>query len=235
MADVKLNFSSQWPSVQVAKVVYYPNSSGETAAYPYGKKHKHGLGYPPLAIAMSVNGGLSSYETMKGVDVDEQYVYMDTVTPGRADIECVVVYAIDISQAFNYSKFESQTGDVLEDTSGGVLDLRKFLMHSRAVSPMVLDIVTKNFVTGDLNLVYNSPLSYPTFSFGYIHTPPTSQMLAKNVWISVPLQGQAYPVMPTNGYRSEVYALNAADQDKGSIVILRNPAVITNNTVNVTL
>lgn len=236
MADIKLNFSSQWPTVQVAKVIAFPQTGpGEAAAHPHVKKYKHNLPYPPLAIAMGVAAGVSSYNVMRGVDVDDTYVYCEAATGGWPAIECIVVYAVDISTTFNYSQHTSQVGDVLEDKSGGALDLRKFLLHSRAVGPMVLDVVTKNFSAGDLELIYNSPLSYPTFSFGYIHCPATSNMYMKNGWISVPLQEQAYPVMPTDGFQSKVYALNAANQDKGSIVILRNPAIITNNTVNVTL
>ena len=238
MADVKLNFSSQWPSVQVAKVFKDPlTSGGEAAARPYDKKFKHGLGFPPLAIAMGYPAGTGSYNPMTGVDVDDTYIYVtDKTTSGWPAIDCVVVYALDITLAYDYKNYDSAVGDVLEDKSGGSLDMRKFLLHSRAVSPMLLSVRTKDYTLSDMTLNYTSPLNYPTFQFGYVrHSDPSyTEMYGK--WQYAPLAGQAWPVMFSDGYTSNLGSTTIGGvlaADKGTIITLRNPAIVTTNSVSV--
>ena len=240
MADIKLNFSSQWPSVQVAKVFKNPlTAGGEAAAWPYSRKFKHNLGYPPLAIAMGYPAGSGSYNPMVGADVDETYVYVtDQTTSGWPAIECVVVYALDITLAYDYKNYGSAIGDVLPDKSGGSLDLRKFLLHSRAVSPMLLSVRTKDYTTSDQTLSYTSPLNYPTFQFGYVRHNSTAIPERMGIWQYAPLAGKAWPVMFSDGYTSSLSTTTISGSlaaDKGSIITLRNPAIITNNSVNVTL
>lgn len=240
MADVKLNFSSQWPSVQVAKVFKDPlTSGGEAASWPYNKKFKHGLGYPPLAISMGYPAGSGSYNPMEGADVDDTYVYVtDQTSWGWPAIDCVVVYALDITNAYNYKNYENAIGDVLKDTSGGVLDMRKFLLHSRAVSPMLLAVTTKTYTLSDMNLSYTSPLDYPTFQFGYVRHSDPSHPEQFGIWQYAPLAGQAWPVMLSDGFTSTLGSTTIGGvlaADRGSIITLRNPAIVTNNSVNVTL
>lgn len=250
MADIKLNFSSQWPSIQVAKVITNLETAGEPNPYPYQRRIKHGLDFPPLTIIM---GGASYDSTMAAVDVDDEYVYVDqwqTADSGSV----VVVYNLDISEEYDYAQYTSEVGEVLEDTSGGQLDLRKFLLHSRAVSPIVLSVKTntynKNSQAG-LNFTYTHPLNYPIFNFGYIRIAITEGILQQGIWMGVPLAGQSWPVMPTDGFTSQLGSTIRGRQydsnmnwipgtgtlvgDKGSIITLRNPAIITNNTVTVTV
>lgn len=236
MADIKFNFTSQWPTLQVARVIKDPQSSGEEDPQTAGaRRHYHGLGFPPLAIGMSGPRTLSWADAMIGLDVDENYVYMPIETPSRDNLECAVVYAIDISKQFSYTDYSSALADPLEDTSGGTLDLRKFLLHSRAVGPMVMDVVARDFTSTGEEIVYNSPLDYPTFSFGYVHTTPSSGYFRKNRWLNAPLGAQAYPGLFSDGFRSMVNCESISNQDKGSIIAMRNPAIISHNTVNVTV
>lgn len=236
MADIKLNFSSQWPTIQVAKVFNNPQVvGGEVADFPHSRKFKHNLGYPPFAIGMSKNAGVNSFELMVGLDVDDTYVYTPLVYQGIGELDCAVVYAIDITKDFSYDNYISEVGEVIEDKTSKGIDMRDFLLHSRAVGPMVLTQVTKNFTASDTNLTYTSPLNYPTFSFGWIrHSDPSSPR--KGIWQNAPLTGQVWPVMFTDGYTSSLATTGSPPlADKGSIIVLRNPAIITNNTVNVTI
>lgn len=249
MADIKLNFSSQWPNVQVAKVVRNLSQAGEATAFPYQRRIKHNLGFPPLTIIM---GGSSFEDNLATADVDDTYVYLyEEQTTNNNSI--VVVYNLDISEDYDYAQYSSEVGDVLQDTSGGQLDLRKFLLHSRAVSPMVLSVKTKTFNKNSLaglNFTYMHPLNYPIFNFGYLRIAIDDGLLKSGVWKGVPLNGQAWPVMPTNGFISAIestvingtYTNNTwvpgtgdLASDKGSIITLRNPAIISNNTVSVTI
>ena len=236
MADLKFNFSSQWPTIQVVKVVASPDDSGDLMTdSPYERRHRHGLGYPPLVIGMGLANGTESYRAMIALDVDEQYFYTPDVLASYDSLECAVVYAVDISQSFTYDDYDSALATPLLDETKGTLDLRKFLLHSRAVGPMLLNVSTKNFTSGDTTLTYTSPLDYPTFSFGFVHTSPSSSWDRKNIWINAPLAGQAYPVTTSNGFSTSVSAENIADQDKGSVIVLRNPAIITHNEVTVSI
>lgn len=242
MADIKLNFSSQWPSVQVAKVIASPQTvGGEAISYGgYVRRHKHNLGYPPLAVAMGPANGAASYNAMEAVDVDDTYIYVDTQTFGWPAITCIVVYALDITNAYDYKNYESAIGDVVEDTSGGTIDLRKFLLHSRAVSPMVLSVRTKDYTLSDLTFTYTSPLNYPTFQFGYIRNAYDGGAGSRpvGVWIGAPLAAQAWPVLQSDGFTSSLGSTTISGQlggDKGSIITLRNPAIITNNSVSVSI
>ena len=235
----------------MAKVITNLATAGEPDQYPYQRRIKHGLDFPPLTIIM---GGASYDSTMAAVDVDDEYVYVDqwqTADSGSV----VVVYNLDISKEYDYAQYTSEVGDVLEDTSGGQLDLRKFLLHSRAVSPMVLSVKIKSYDKGSpagLNFVYTHPLNYPIFNFGYLRIGITSDNLRTGIWMGAPLAGQAWPVLLTDGFTSRLestiingtYTNNGATwvpgtgdlvADKGSIITLRNPAIITSNTVNVTI
>lgn len=239
MADIKLNFSSQWPTVQVAKVFNDPqNVGGEVSEIPqYSRKFKHGLGYPPFAMGLSKNAGVNSHDLMVGLDVDDTYVYIPHIYPLRGELDCAVVYAVDITKEYNYDNYESQIGDVVEDNYSKGIDLRDFLLHSRAVGPMVLTQVTKDFTISDTRLSYTSPLNYPTFSFGWVRrSDPASGRVG--IWQYAPLMGQAWPVAPSNGYTTSVFSTTidgVLAADKGALLVLRNPAIITNNTMQVTI
>jgi len=239
MSNVTLNFSTEWSSIQVAKVIANPASAGEEAAYPYSRKIEHGLDYPPLVIGMGTDSDEESYNIMTGLDVDDTYVYIDADPyPGYPQLECAVVCAININNEFSYEQYDSKIGTVLEDTSGGTLDLRNFLLHSRAVSPMVLAVVNKDYTLTDLTLTYTSPLSYPTFSFGYLRLCYTGGGYTSGIWIYAPLSSQAFPYMPTTGYVSTLSSTTIGGNlvaDKGSIITLRNPEIITENSVDVTV
>lgn len=237
MADVKLNFSSQWPTIQVAMVIDNPTSVGEDADFPYAKKIKHNLGYPPFAISMSVAAGSATYTSMVGVDVDDTYVYVNDDPASYPEIDCLVVYSLNIEEPFIYPVYDSVVGDVLTEEYANDIDLRKFLLHSRAVGPMVLAVRNKVYATNDIDLEYTSPLNYPTFSFGWVRG---SAVLGsrEGVWLNSPLAGQAWPVTFTDGYTTRVSSTLSSGKltaDKGAIVVLRNPAIITNNTVEVTI
>jgi len=236
MADITLNFSSQWPSIQVNKVIAYPSLAGEVADYPYISKIPHNLGYPPLAIGFGITSA-TPYNVMHGLDVDSNYIYIKD-EPSNPDLECAVIYALDISAPFTYTNYDSEIGDVLEDETGGVLDLRNFLLHSRAVSPMVLSVVTKDYTVADLTLLYTTPLNYPIFNFGYVRGTSVLGASRTGIWLYAPLAAQAWPALFTDGFASTLSSVVAGASlvaDKGSIITLRNPSIITSNSVSVSI
>lgn len=233
MSNITFNFSSYWPNVQVSKVIASPELyiDPETGY----AKFEHGLGYPPLCIGYG-----STYKCMKGLNVDETYIYVqDGSLYGDEPLDCAVIYPIDISKSYNYSYFASEIGEVVEDTSGGTLDLREFLIHSRAVSPMLLAVATKEYTADDLTLTYESPLSYPTFVFGYVKVTYTvGPYITNGTWVSVRVGGQAWPILSTDLYTSTLSSLVIDGEliaDFGSIIALRNPAIISDNSVDVTI
>lgn len=254
MADIKLNFSSQWPTVQVARVFSVGVDTSEATSYPYAYKYKHNLGYPPLAVVFGENAGIGSYLPMAGCNVDETYVYVNDEGGGWPEPQTVVVYTIDISQAVEYPIYEEMNGDVLTDTDAYDLDLRQFLLHSRAVGPMALSVDIKNFTidsTATMTQTYTHALDYPIFQFGYQRVATEELFDPAGMWISVPLAGQAWPVLQTDGFTATqstipidgsydgsfmwIPGTGHVATDIGSIITLRNPAIITNNTVEVTL
>lgn len=237
MSDITLNFSSGWTSVQVAKVIANPSTAGIPDTFPYVCKIPHNLGFPPLAIGMGSSS--NGFNTMVGIDVDETYIYIEDYDSYWLPLlECAVVYHIDISEPANYDSYYNAVGDVQKDSTNGNIDLRKFLLHSRAVSPMTLNVSCESFTPGDMTMSYTSKLSYPTFQFGYVRGAPATGAFRPGVWKNAPLAGQAYPVLNSNGYVSTLESTlynGSPVTDKGSIITLRNPAVITNNTVTVNI
>lgn len=225
MADIRLNFNSQWPSIQVAKVI--PYNSGEWEANPLangGMRAPHGLGYPPLSIWMSSGA-------MNPLTVDEEYVYRG----GEGD---AVVYSLDISKPITYPKYPEMTGDIPEGYGNDDVDLRKFLLHSRATSPMVYSVVTKEFTMQDTELTYSHDLGYPIFNFGYLRMNMRLGPWDEGLWVGLALRSQGWPSMPTDGITSTVDTATSSGSviaNIGSIITLRNPYIATGNTVEVTV
>ena len=223
MADVRLNFLSNWTAVQVAKVISKPSSA---------EVIPHNLKYPPLAMAFS---GAEGSIAMSLIAVDENNVYAPPSGDGIPRTDYIVVYAIDISYDFNYKNYDSAVGEVVKDS--GTCDLRKFLLHSRAVSLMLLSVATKTFTSGDMSLVYNSPLPYPTFQFGYLRG--TKGTPIEGQWVPAPLASQAFPALVSDGFTSTLDNTKNPDgtlfADVGTIITLRNPAIVTSNTVDVSI
>jgi len=118
---------------------------------------------------------------------------------------------------------------------------------------MVLAVSVGNYTNQSqdtLKLTYTHPLNYPIFNFGYVRLAATEGTLRAGVWKSAPLADQAWPVTRTDGYTTTLSSIIINGQynnyvwvqgtgqvaaDKGSIITMRNPAIITNNTTTVTL
>lgn len=214
MSDVLVNFTTKWPSIQIAKVLTSLTTSS---------RYAHNLGYPPFAIGVG-----SVYDVMDGVTVDETYVYTDAVY-STSLWDYIVVYGIDISTPDSFPVDNTVYGTATEDTSGG-LDLSQFLFHSGAGGPMVLDVTTSAYPVS-----FTSGLSYSTFQFGWDKLADGSSWagntVGSNAWQSAPLAGQAPPTTDSNGYTATVTGLGT----HGAILTLRNPSVVTLNTTAVTV
>lgn len=219
MSDIKLNFSSQWPSLQVVKVFDH------TSTAPFN----HGLPFPPLAIAYSPTGDMGA------ATVDDTEVYSSGIPSGG----CIAVFNLDISSSIEYPVYDEMEGEVLAGT-GPDIDLRKFLLHSRAVSPMVLSVYVDSFVSASQEIEYTHSLPYPTFMFGYIRATDAGEASMpgwkSGQWIALGLAQQSWPGMSYDGYSATIATAPPSEPffaDKASIVSLRNPAIVTRNEVSV--
>lgn len=218
MPDIKLNFSTQWPSIGIAKVIA-PGS---------GTKVEHGLDYAPFACAYGTE------KMMRPLSVDKQYVYADNSAT-------TVVFAVDISKGNTYPTVPTSIGEIPTLNPNDNVDLRKFLLHSRAVSPMMLAVNIYTAASGQTAFTYTSPLSHPVFMFGWIGIKAGQQWgsttFTHDGWSYAPQGGQAYPALFSDGFTGTLTAI-ASDEFNPftgsiSIMALRNPAIITNNTVQV--
>lgn len=212
MADILLNFSSDWPSVQVAKVVAHPHSLPSTNGVI---SIEHGLGYPPLALGLGVDSS-----RMEGIECNNSHILYNGSTPFR----CIIIYALDISTPHNYPYYSSSVGDLPSEDSKSKVDLRKFLLNSDTVSPMVLNVTVSDIGMNDA-ISYTSPLPYPTFQFGFVKVPST------NSWVWANPRNQSWPAIESDGYTAEIR--NSGNStfyaEKVSIITLRNPSIVVNN------
>lgn len=233
MSDIRLNFSSQWPSIQVVKVIP-PSEFGPD------NKVEHGLEFPPLVLAISpVNP--DSFYGMRAISVDDKYIYRRE--PGIAT-DAFVVYNIDISTGVDYPVYDEMEGEVPDGVAHNDIDLRKFLLHSRAVSPMVLSVVVHNFTQPNEEFEYTHQLDYPVFQFGHQRMTAAGASipqfgLPEGAWMALNFgQAQAWPFFYGDGFSMGTSTLDMGNgnlTDKVSFTLLRNPAIVTRNTVSVVI
>jgi hypothetical protein len=208
-----LLYNSSWPSLAIVKVT--SSSDGSPIA--------HTLPYPTLAIQLGDTVSPTSYTGMVPLDTDSTYVYPDS--PGT-----IVIYNLDISTDIDYpysvktqvrSTYNPDYGIKIVKSGSDIEsnDLRDFILHTRAGSPMVLAVKTEETVStvNPTVLQYTNPIGYPCFVFGYV------QRTGGRYDISPP-GGQAYPITFSDGTTSYIDLSSTPPYTgKASLVILRNP------------
>lgn len=231
MAEPLFTFNSEWPVVQVAMVVDNPMHTTEKFEGTW-RRFKHNLGYPPLAIGLAGTRDGNIYNSMILLDVDETYVYINTGDVYARDVECAVVHPVDITYEQEYRQYSSRL--VKAEKEEPQIDLRKFLLHSRASTPMVLAVKPATFGGGNTRFAYTHNLPYETFMFGWLRSKITSGLIRKGVWRAVPLNSTASPFFESNG-RTGILSDSSGVFDRCSIMVLRNPYLMLDNTVEITV
>lgn len=226
--DSDLLFNSSWPSMQIAKV----------KSVVAGERFAHELPYVPFSIIIPefTPTTLGNINLMRNADADSTYIYAPTVDFSNGGK--IIVYALDISTDVEYpyntrsrnsTEYDNNYGIkiVKDDASMDSEDLRDYILHSRCGSPMVLAVKTASTISpNNLNLIapdqsaiqYTSPLTDPTFVFGYVKRKDGKYECA-------PLSGQSYPTTFTNGTTSYIILLknNPVYDYEASLVVLRSP------------
>lgn len=224
-ADTDLIFSSSWPSLPIIQEVTL--SAGETS-------YTHNIGFPALCSVWQKGstdfnafpdqwsrGGLSSFN--------------DTVVNFfAADITHIKFYNIDISIGKEYADLTGDSRPASYDPDYGIkivkegesmdsTDLRDYVLHSRAQSPLIKSVVRAETTgTGAFgaigSAVYTESSGELVWVFGFVKG-------STGLWSPAPYQNKAYPALIiTNSGGSKVYTV---DYDFGdtdaSIVVLRDP------------
>jgi hypothetical protein len=208
-ADSSMIFSSAWPSLAVA-------ARGVTDG---SGKFAHNLGFPPLTLGWS-----GSPASMKFPDFDNTFAYAPTGT-------FVACFDIDITKDVDYPYTALAGPSYPYDPNYGIkmtiegrnidsTDLRDFLLHSRAQSPLVLAVKTEASVdpgnaaiAGVPTIQYTNKLGYQTWVFGYVYSTTLTR------YINAPLYAQAYPRLFSDGITSYLSYFD----NKASIIVLRDP------------
>lgn len=208
-SDSNLVFSSGWPSLAVAASGIC-DGSGKIA---------HNLGFPPFSL-----GWANTPATMVFPDMDSTYLYSN---PG----DYVVAYDLDITKDVDYAYTAASSVVQPYDNGYGIkmaiegknidsTDLRDFIVHSRAQSPLVLAVKTEISadaanvaIAGSPTIQYTNKVGYQTWVFGYVYLNASSR------YAFAPMYSQAYPRLFTDGIKSYLTYFD----NKASLVILRDP------------
>ncbi len=232
--DADMLFSSAWPSIAVAKEVEIP--AGTTS-------YAHNLGFPPFPSAWQ-----KSYQPLtptysqeapnawtrigtlyNDLSVDENNVYF----PSHTDITHIKLYNIDISTQQSYRFVRPSAVRKTYDPNFGIRvakegedinsdDLRDFLIHSRAQSPLVLSVVTSVTDSTGGYAEFTDPQGYTSWVFGFIRNTTTRR------WNMIPYISQAYPSLSitrdSQGRATySAYYVSFFGDDASSLVVLRDP------------
>lgn len=238
-----LVFSSSWPSLPIVFEITIANAaqlstynfSGGVYAIP------HGLKYPPLAFYWQpVTSSVTNGFLRDVASVDSTYIYVaspfaltSTVPVSPINIKA---FGIDLRVDADYIFSPGDTFRSPYDSSYGIkvvksnksidsVDLRDFILHSRAQSPLILTVKTEKTVNpaNPTTIQYSSGLKYQTWVYGWVRqlisgsTPVTN----KDYFLKAPYFSQSFPSTQTNGIVSSInFGLFA---NGATLVVLRDP------------
>jgi hypothetical protein len=219
-------FNSSWPSLPIALDVR--NTSGGNIP--------HGLKYPPFAVVWSYAtdpSGIGKTVTSTALITDVTNVRAGVLTPPNR----LLVFALDLSKDIDYALAPGDSFNYPYDNNYGVKfaksgkdlnskDLRDFVMHSRAQSPLILAVKTQDTMSANtverpptvftpVNVVqYTNKGKSPTWNYGFIRG-------SGGQYTPAPLYSQSYPRIFTDGFTTYLQYTGA---DTGAtLVILRDP------------
>jgi hypothetical protein len=250
-ADYQQSFNSAWPSIKIVFETTVLVPAGATVTVP------HGLSYPPLSFgwiqvgtttltddypATFLNDSNSSIGRIyPNSDATNLYVFgyfgSDTLVNLKAynvDISTDITYPILASPSTN-STYNPDYGIALakpgKDTSS--VDLRDYILHTKAQSPSVQAVVTQasgldTGNAGEPTLYYINPAPYVPWVFGYLQQ--TSTYLS-----ALPVSTQTGSVVNSLTVSANLFSItyDASSYSGASIVVLRDP-LFAPNSVDVT-
>lgn len=236
-SDTQLLFSSSWPSIKIFKNVHIQQviPAHSTGAI---KLYSHNLGFVPAVIPY---GGIAGTNTSNGVaDISRQNTSADTsnvyilvsnnTLPINLDIRISILY-LDITTPFKaptintgasgISTPDSDLGFKLSKDNKDIksTDLRDFLIHSSARSPMIHAVVPGT-IPASGTFSYTHDLPYNPIFFAFFQTSNTYVLI------------NGYAGLSTSG---STISITAATGSLVSIVILKDPFQITDSLINVSL
>lgn len=249
-ADYQMVYNSNWPSLAIAFEATGTLANGASATIP------HKLGFYPLTLVWLVDpstgtnlgrvsdvaGSFYGPLTVLLYQFDNQNIYIQNnggynTNTYNYSVKC---YNVDISKAADYTLPQPPILKTAYDPNFGIKvskygksvgsnDLRDFILHSRAQSPAVLSIVTKA-TTPDPNapyqgtsLNYVNPANYTPWVLAFIKGPNDT---SKKYELLAPGSQQAGYLHRLQGKYSQI--ANSAGTPYGSLVVLRDPLVVTN-------
>lgn len=245
-----LLFSSSWPSLPIAYEITIPDMT-KLLTYPTAPsgeyKVPHGLKYPPLTFYWAVSdvSGKDGIPTpvfeRKVANVDSQYVYIEPLN-GIEDLISLVppvnikCFALDLRQDVDYPSYAGDTFALPYDADYGIkvskenkdassTDLRDFILHSRAQSPLIQAVKTDKTTNAanPTTVQYTSTLPYPVWVYGFVRGFNGIGLPYGNTdfFFYAPYAGMGFPQTSTDGVVSLIAfgtgALGA------TLVVLRDP------------
>jgi hypothetical protein len=224
--DIDLLLNSSWPTLQIA---FETTVTGQTEI-------SHGLGFAPFTLVWNTSGGI----TRKGVpDVNGSVISFDSFTfldsgmaLGSVHVKC---YDVDISKDIEYPFVSPPSSTATTSPDFGLkmvkegkdlssTDLRDYLIHTRAQSPLVLAVKTEEssseHPTQGRQIDYTSPYAFPSWVFGFVWIE------ADQKYTYAPYFSQSYPITRINSNSYNLQFLNG----KASLVVLRDPFFASTNT-----
>lgn len=241
-SDAQLLFSSSWPNLKVFTSLQFQQTI--PANSPTIVLYNHALGFVPAFIPY---GGLGGSNNANGVaEISRQSLFVDNQNiyflggnphPITLDIYATLFY-LNIEQAFtapvvNTGSSISGTPDkdfgiklskANKDISSK--DMRDFLLHSSARSPMVHAVVPgviPGSGAGVATFSYTHDLSYNPMFFAYVSTSAgVSSYFLINGVSGLNTTGNTITIKTTIGSLL-------------SIIILKDPFTIVDNVINVSL
>lgn len=237
-AEADLIFSSDWPSLPIANVLTLPVTSAVINTIGNYVTLSHGQSYPPLVQAWLKRSDGSVMKITSGVDgtllVDKSSIYISLSEfidqdASPATSICIYVYEVDISTEVQYqiTKTTSQRSSYDPNYSLriakpgkdiGSTDLRDFMVHSQAQSPLILAVRTQASVSSGTSLQYIDRQGYLSWVFGYVKQ-------ADGKYKPAPYFAQAYPittVIPSTLLYRVDWSTGAGDVG-ATLVMLRDP------------
>ena len=230
--DSQLIFNSSWPTIAVAfeKTLYASQVDFDNPDYPIA----HNLGFSPFTVAWATKASDGSVNRFIGAQMDNSNIYPQWSASLTAfHIKC---YNIDLGTTKTYPFISSPTTAGAYNQDFGIklakqdkllssTDLRDFILHSRAQSPLVA-YVGSGDVSVDLGASLREISFTPTtttalWAFGY------QQSTINNRWIYAPYNSQSPPrtfiTQNSNGtYTYKVQYFSTSGQ-KGCLIVLKDP------------
>lgn len=237
--DTQLLFSSSWPSIKIFKNIQVvqtipPTPTGTTKLY------SHGLGFVPAVIPYGGIGG--SNTTGNAAEISRQNIITDSsniyLQPGNSvtinlNIRLSILY-LDITTPFtapitqvgpsNAVKPDANFGIKISKDGKDVKshDLRDFILHSSARSPMVHAVVP-GVIPASGRFTYTHDLPYNPIFFAYIQVfGVPGEYLLLNGFAGLQANGQTITIVGPVGSAC-------------SVVILKDPFQITDNIIGVSV